>query len=825
MTIPAGDFEIVLGKYLAAVAIFTVALLFSLACNLAVLEWLGNPDVGLFLGTYAGYWLVGLAMLSIGMVASFLTGNTTIGFVLGVVFNAPLVFLATVNSTILGGLKPRYVQDINDWSIGSRMYDFTHGVLSLSGAVYFLAIVCVMLYLSMVLIGRRHWYSGLRRWAMGGHFLVRTFSLTVVAVGAVFLFQHHDLRLDVTSEQLSSLSPQTRGLIRDLKATRPVQIEAFISPDVPESYVQTRKNLLAALRELRSVGGDKLQVEIHDTDNFSREAALAEDRFGIEPHQVSTRINGVEKTDSIFLNVAVKCGTSEPLLTFFDRGVSTEYELVRSICTAAQEKRKKVGVLETDAKLFGGFNMQTMSADPDWLIVDELKKQYEVVRVDPTKPLTERYDALLAVQASSLGPQEMQNFIAAVRAGQPAAIFEDPAPIFCPWVPATSAPRMPPGGMNAMFMQQRPLPKGDIRPLWELLGVDFPADQIVWQTYNPYPKFSQFPTEFVFIDNGCGNPYPFNSNDPISAGLQHVLFPFPGYVSKLSSSTFDFTKLVRTGDETGTVLFRELMQMTPMGPRGGLNPDREKIPTGATYTEAAHIKGKIALDPPADETDEKAAGAKAGKAKPREVKIDVVLVPDIDMLSSEFFRLREMGYVPEADVHFDFDNVTFVLNALDELTGDRRFIDIRKRRPAHRPLVRIEERTKEARKNAAEARDRFDKQYKKLVDQEDQEIQDRLEEMKKRKNMDLQQMAIELDMMQKTLQRKKDAKLEQYRSERDRKIKKSETELNLEVKRVQDQYKLWAVLLPPILPLFLAGLVFLIRRSREREGVARSRLK
>ncbi len=63
LTIPAGDLEIVLGKYAAAVAIYSVSLLFSLVCTLTVLESLGSPDIGLFVATYVGYWLLGLAML------------------------------------------------------------------------------------------------------------------------------------------------------------------------------------------------------------------------------------------------------------------------------------------------------------------------------------------------------------------------------------------------------------------------------------------------------------------------------------------------------------------------------------------------------------------------------------------------------------------------------------------------------------------------------------------------------------------------------------------------------------------------------------------
>ena len=74
-----------------------------------------------------------------------------------------------------------------------------------------------MLYVSMALIGRRHWFSGSWRWLQVGHFLVRSLALVVIALGAVVMLRGHDLRYDATSEKLSSLSPETRKLIADLK--------------------------------------------------------------------------------------------------------------------------------------------------------------------------------------------------------------------------------------------------------------------------------------------------------------------------------------------------------------------------------------------------------------------------------------------------------------------------------------------------------------------------------------------------------------------------------------------------------------------------------
>jgi ABC-2 type transport system permease protein len=517
------------------------------------------------------------------------------------------------------------------------------------------------------------------------------------------------------------------------------------------------------------------------------------------------------------MGVAFTSGLEKVILPFIDRGIPVEYELVRSLATVTQQKRKKVGVLQTEAKMYGSFDFQAMSSSNNWPIIDELQKQYDVVQVDPSKPITDRYDVLLAVQPSSLAPEQLTNFVAAVKSGQPTAIFEDPFPVFAANVPATSAPRRPPGGMN-MFMQQ-PMPKGDIGALWALLGVDFTDSQVIWQAYNPYPKLSQLPSEFVFVDRTCG-PDAFNDTDAISSRLQHLLFPFPGAISKLNASGLKFTALVRTGEKSGTVRYQDMMEMSPFGPMGGLNPNRRHTPGNVPYVMAAHIQGKV----PGDD----AGKAEAKDAKPEDKKaagteLNVVLVADIDMLHQEFFRLREQGEVPEAGISFDF-----VLNVLDSLAGDERFLDLRKRRPKHRTLSRIDESTEAARKQTDKTRERLQTEFDKAHDEEEKELKKTLTDLEgemKKKKLDSQEIILRVAMAQQRGQDRIQAKLDQLKQERDREINRIETSLNLQIRHVQDRYKLWAVLLPPIPPLIVAAAVFFLRRYQEREGVSRSRLR
>jgi len=833
LTLPASDIEVVVGKYLSAVGIYTVSLIFSYLCNLVVLQIWGSPDPGLFLTNYLGYWFVGLAMLAIGMVASFLTSNLTVSFILGLALNAPLV-VADQASSVMG---PKLASVVRSWSLAENFIDFGRGIVSLSAIGYFLGIVTVCLYISMVLIGRRHW-TGRRDGArMGTHFVVRTAGLAVAALGVVLAFRVYDVRADLSAEQISSLSGDTKQLLAGLDTEQAIEVTAYVSPTVPEDYTQTRLTLLNMLRQFQRLSGGKLRVDVIETETKTEAASLASQQFGIEPVTVLSRERGAFRDEDIFLGCAFTCGLEKVVVPFFDRGTPVEYELIRSICTVAEQKRKRLGVVTTDADLFGGFDMASGQQRPRQPVLEELEKQYEVVQVDPAAPITETYDVLMVVQPSSLGPEQMNNFVAAVRSGQPVAIFEDPLPVLMNSVPGTSQPRRGGGGPMAM-MQQQNQPKGDIGQLWDVLGLELAAGSgrplmgqmgsspyVVWQDYNPHPKL-ELPSEFVFIDAELGEAdggasRSFNQENPITRGLQEVLFPFPGALSKDDKVNLEWTPLVITGTRSGTIEVEQVL-----GNRGDMRQLRifEK-PGSQAMVLAAAVDRELPGTQSVTESEKESSDGDT-------TLIRAIVVADIDLMGPQIFGLRNR---PDEVFGLNFDNVTFVLNVLDTLSGDERFLEIRKRKPKHRTLERIEDTVADAREMADMQRQKYITEFDKAeqganaeMQKEVGEFEKKIEDMESGGNTDRQaamQAVQQLASRQRLAQRRLDTKLEQLKRKRDAEIEQVERSLEATIRREQDWQKWLAVMLPPIPPLVVAFFVFFRRRAQEREGVAKSRLR
>src|SRR5262249_51952623 len=127
LTLPATDFDVVIGKYLAALGVYTVALGFMLP-HVLMLLYLGQPDLGVTFATFLGYWLMGAMLLAVGMVASQLTANVTLAFILGAAFCAATVFVGAIASPF-GTAVHRQVEEL---SVPSQFHDFGTGVLTFS---------------------------------------------------------------------------------------------------------------------------------------------------------------------------------------------------------------------------------------------------------------------------------------------------------------------------------------------------------------------------------------------------------------------------------------------------------------------------------------------------------------------------------------------------------------------------------------------------------------------------------------------------------------------------------------------------------------------
>ncbi len=929
LTLPAADFDIVIGKYLAAAAIFTVSLLFSEIWNywllvLVATEPNGNAvdiDTGLFFVTYFGYWLMGLSMLAIGMIASFLTPNLTVSFILGVLFNAIPVMTYYADVLVPTSVTAR---QISKWSFAAQFDDFGRGVISISSIAFFVLIIVLGIYLSMVLIGKRHWLrhdaspvpvarkaqalaglmiavpsliflamapilvaekgmvalligvlgtlAGLGLYwsagamanpphtgSMAAHFTLRTMALVVLLVSANLLLTRFDARYDMTRGQVSSLSRDTKSLLKEVatKQKRPIFVDAYISANLPEEYVKTRYSLVSMLKELGVQSRGKVTVRLHDNlELFSEAADQADKRFGIQRQRVQSQSRGALKQEEFIMGVAFTCGLEKIVLPSFKLGMPVEYELIRSITTVAGDQRKKLGVVKTDAEMMGGFSFAGGQPRqiPKQLILEDLERQYKVEEVDPTNPIeVGRYDVLLIVQPSSLGPPQLANIVDVVNKGQASVIFEDPYPVVMPAVGTTQEKPPQGGGMFGMG-GGGPQPKGDIRALWNALGIQTTGDEgelrptkgeVIWQDYNPYPKFQgqDLDPELVFVrDDMKGTSSAFNPEVAAVSHFEEVLFPFPTGISPKMGGKTKVTELVRTADLLSGTIDIDKLQSSRMDPRL-LARDRGR-PATRGFILAAWIRGEGSDAREATEGDDK---AKTVKIKPTALVaeadatkpggINAIYVTDIDLLSSQFVQMRNEPNL--MITKFRFDNVPFVCNLIDAVGGEARFLEIRKRKPKHSTLKRIEHFATEARKTQNDTNEKIQAEYDASVKKADEEkdktfadfkkIFDDLQQKQNRgEEVDpakIQASAMQLAMKQRTAERAAEVEKARLARSRDQELAQIERERDQQIQQIQNEFKWRATALPPLMPLLVGLVVWARLRIREREGVSKNRMR
>ncbi len=793
-TLPATNLEILLGKYLSVVAVYSLSLIFS-TTHVYILTDLGEPDWGLLVSTYFGYWLAGSALLAGGMLASMLTTSMTVAFVLGIAICGIPVFLDYA-AAFLGAREV-----VESLSLSRKFQDFGMGIVPLDGVLYFVSLAVVFLYLNLVVMSKRLWATG-KQLETGAQFGIRTISLAVAVTCVTIWAGAGAVRVDLTSEGLFSLSSTSQLMLDSVEPERPIEIQAYISPEVPREYVETRKRLVGLLRQFEELGGANLNVRIVDVEPFSEQANEAR-HFGITPVQLMTEVDGRRQEAEVFLGAVVISSYDKVVVPFFGKGIPVEYELTRSVQTVAQKERLTVGVLATDANVISGNN--------EWQIVTELRKQYKVVTVSPDLPInSEEFNVLLAVMPSSLTDPQMDNLVSYVSAGHPTLVFDDPFPLAMgSQFGVTGAPRQakpaPGGQMGMMGGGAPPQPKADggrATRLLKALGILWKHDRVAFDMSNPHPEFASLPAEYLFLTAEGGNPDAFNLVDGVSAGLEELVAIYAGSIEADPAVTDgDVTALVSTGPGSGLLEWEEFVDDTPsmammMGGGQAARPDRD--PNRRVDTENHVIAAKIVR-----EGDSKA---------------NAIFVSDMDMISDFFFQERTFG-----NLSFQFDNVTFVLNAVDSLAGVDEFIALRSRRPTHRSLVVVEEEKNAFLEQSADQRSDADEKAEKELEKAEDRLSARVQEIENDDSLDSIAKQQLLRQAQQDEQQKFSLAQAQIEQEKNDTIRQIDMQTNREVAAIEAKHRRRAIWLPP-LPAILVGVIVLVLRNiNENKSVTPTR--
>jgi ABC-2 type transport system permease protein len=154
-TLPVTTLEAVIGKFLAGWAFLALTVLLSFPMAVTI-GYLGSPDWGIVATSYLGAILMAGGFLGVCSLASALTKNQVISFVISSAACAVLVFLGYSGFTgFLEGFLPVSVADaVSNFSFITHFNPMAKGIVDAKDVVFFLSLMGFSLFLNVVVLER-----------------------------------------------------------------------------------------------------------------------------------------------------------------------------------------------------------------------------------------------------------------------------------------------------------------------------------------------------------------------------------------------------------------------------------------------------------------------------------------------------------------------------------------------------------------------------------------------------------------------------------------------------------------------------------------------
>lgn len=280
LILPVRLVQLVLAKFFSVLALIAVALALTLILPVIV-STLGDLDLGPVVGGYVAALLLAAMYVSIGLFISSRTDNQLVALILSVLANGAF-YLA--GSTVV---TQAVSSDVAAWlrviGSGARFDSIERGVLDLRDLAYFVTITVSFLALNVISLDSRRWGHGM---ATAGYRFNLSTGITLIVVNAllvnVWLFPLQTARVDLTENQLYSLSDVTRETLQDLP--EPLLIRAYISQETIPQIEPLIPQLEDTLREYEVAGDGNVTVEIVDPADDPNAETEATEVYGIVPN-------------------------------------------------------------------------------------------------------------------------------------------------------------------------------------------------------------------------------------------------------------------------------------------------------------------------------------------------------------------------------------------------------------------------------------------------------------------------------------------------------------------------------------------------------------
>ena len=150
-TMPVRDHEVVLGKFLAALAVIGAALLMSLSYAVTVAA-IGDLDWGPVVGGYLGLVLVAAALVAVGVMTSAWSRNQIVAFIFALLICVALWLFDKITFFVPAGLG----SVLEYLSVDYHFRNVARGVVDTRDLLYYLSVTAVALFAAVRSLGRHH---------------------------------------------------------------------------------------------------------------------------------------------------------------------------------------------------------------------------------------------------------------------------------------------------------------------------------------------------------------------------------------------------------------------------------------------------------------------------------------------------------------------------------------------------------------------------------------------------------------------------------------------------------------------------------------------